>query len=183
MCRNLWEFLQLQQGTDSVNEYIRKFNYLQQYGGDHVDTDDKKAELFRKGQSLPLQDHLVLRHDLSFDALVSIVIDQEGTYQALLVEEENMRKGAWSGPTLATAAVGQEIPPSLHSISWQVMNCTSTTIVRSSRTLAIAAASVTLDTCQVALACITSCTSVEDRSSQHPVLQLRTCWALCSAVT
>jgi hypothetical protein len=44
MCRKLWEFLDLQQGTDSVYEYIKKFNY----------TDDKKVELFRKGLSLPL---------------------------------------------------------------------------------------------------------------------------------
>jgi hypothetical protein len=47
--RKLWEFLHLRQGTDSVNEDIRKFNYLQQYGGYHVDTDEKKAELFRNG--------------------------------------------------------------------------------------------------------------------------------------
>jgi hypothetical protein len=50
----LREFLYLQQGTDSVNEYIQKFNYLQQYGHHHVDTDEKKAELFRNGLSLPL---------------------------------------------------------------------------------------------------------------------------------
>jgi predicted PolB exonuclease-like 3'-5' exonuclease len=49
MCRKLREFLHLQQETDNVNEYIRKFNYLQQYGGYHVHTDEKKAELFRKG--------------------------------------------------------------------------------------------------------------------------------------
>jgi hypothetical protein len=84
--RKLQEFMHLQQGTDSVNEYIRKFNYLQQYGGYHVDTDEKKTELFRNGLSLPLQDHLVLRCDLSFDDVVSAVIDQEGTYEALLVE-------------------------------------------------------------------------------------------------
>jgi hypothetical protein len=54
MRHNLWEFLHLQQGADSVNKYIRKFNYLEQYGGDHVNTDEKKAEQFRKGLSLPL---------------------------------------------------------------------------------------------------------------------------------
>jgi hypothetical protein len=99
MRRKLREFLHLQQGTDSANEYIRKFNYLQQYGGYHVDTDEKKTELFKNGLSLPLQDRLVLRRDLPLDALVSAVIDQEGTYQALLVEEEKMRKRALSGPS------------------------------------------------------------------------------------
>jgi hypothetical protein len=48
--------MDLQQGIDSVYENIEKFNYLAQYGTHHVDTDDKKAELFRKGLSLPLQD-------------------------------------------------------------------------------------------------------------------------------
>jgi hypothetical protein len=93
----LWEFLHLRHGTDSVNEYIRKFNYLQQYGGYHVDADEKKAELFRSGLSLQLQDRLVLHHDLSFNALLSVVIEQEGLYQAVLVEEEKMRKRALSG--------------------------------------------------------------------------------------
>jgi hypothetical protein len=97
MCRKLREFLHLQQGTNSVNEYIRKFNYLQQYGGYHVDTDEKKAELFRNGLSLQLQDRLVLHRDLSFDALVSVVIEQEGLYQAVLAEEEKMRKRALLG--------------------------------------------------------------------------------------
>jgi hypothetical protein len=87
LCRKLREFLHLRQGTDSVNEYIRKFNYLQQYGGYHVDTDEKKAELFRNGLSLQLQDCLVLHCDLSFDALMSAMLEQEGLYQAILVEE------------------------------------------------------------------------------------------------
>jgi hypothetical protein len=98
MRHKLQEFLHLQQGTDSVNEYIRKFNYLQQYGDYHVDTDEKKAELLRNGLRLQLLDHLVLHSELSFDALVSSMIDQEGLYQAVLVEEEKMRKRALSGP-------------------------------------------------------------------------------------
>jgi hypothetical protein len=59
MQHNLWEFLDLQQGTDDVYEYVRTFNYLAQYGIHLVDTDDQKAELFRRGLSLPLQDRLV----------------------------------------------------------------------------------------------------------------------------
>jgi hypothetical protein len=81
-----------------VKEYFKKFNYLQQYGGYHVDA-NKKAELFRNGLSLQLQDCLVLHYELSFDALVSAVIDQEGLYQAILAEEEKMRKRALSGPS------------------------------------------------------------------------------------
>jgi hypothetical protein len=77
---NLREFLDLQQGTDNVYEYIRKFNYLAQYGTHHVDTNEKKAEPFRRGLSLPLQDRLVQFHDTSFNALVSVTITQDGIY-------------------------------------------------------------------------------------------------------
>jgi hypothetical protein len=64
-----------------VYEYVRKFNYLAQYGTHHVDTDEKKAELFRRGLRLPLQDHRLVRfQDMSFNALVSAAIAQDGTY-------------------------------------------------------------------------------------------------------
>jgi hypothetical protein len=96
-----------------VNEYMRKFNYLQQYGGYHVDTDEKKAELFRNGLSLQLQGHLVLHRDLSFDALVSAVIEQEGLYQAVLAEEEKMRKRALSGPSEDSI---ERAPPKYHLV-------------------------------------------------------------------
>jgi hypothetical protein len=81
-----------------VYEYIEKFNYLAQYGTHHVDTIEKKAELFRKGLTLPLQGRLVRLRGVSFNALVSATIEQEGTYIALLAEEEKMRKRASSRP-------------------------------------------------------------------------------------
>jgi hypothetical protein len=75
-----------------VYEYIRKFNYLAQYNTHHVDTNEKKAELFKRGLSLLLQDRLVQFYDTSFNTLVSATIEQDGTYQALFVEEEEKRK-------------------------------------------------------------------------------------------
>jgi hypothetical protein len=96
-----------------VYEYIKKFNYLAQYGTHHVDTDDKKAELFRKGLSLPLQDRLVLFRDLSFNALVSAMIEQEGNYRALLVEEEEKRKRVVSRPSEDTTGGA---PPMYHLV-------------------------------------------------------------------
>jgi hypothetical protein len=63
-----------------VYAYIRKFNYLEQYGTHHVDTDENKAELLRRGLSLPLQDRLDWFQDMPFNALVSVVIAQDGTY-------------------------------------------------------------------------------------------------------
>jgi hypothetical protein len=56
----LAEFLDPQQGNHSVYEYIQEFNNLAQYGSHHVDTDAKKAELFRKGLTIQLQDRLIL---------------------------------------------------------------------------------------------------------------------------
>jgi hypothetical protein len=99
MHRNMRELLDVQQGTDNVHKYIRKFNYLAQYDTYHVDTDEKKAELFRRGLSLPLQDRLVRFRDMSFNALVSAAIAQDGTYRALLVEEEEKRKRVLSEPS------------------------------------------------------------------------------------
>jgi hypothetical protein len=99
MHRNLREFLDLQQGTDNVYEYIRKFNYLaQQYSVHHVDTDRKKVELFRRWLSLPLQDRLVQFRDMSLNTLVSAAIAQDGTYRALLAEEKEKRKRDSSEP-------------------------------------------------------------------------------------
>jgi hypothetical protein len=74
MHHNLLEFLDLQQGTNNVYEYIRELNCLAQYDTHHVDTDEKKAELFRRGLNLPLQDRLVQFCDTSFNALVSATI-------------------------------------------------------------------------------------------------------------
>jgi hypothetical protein len=79
-----------------VYEYIEKFNYLAQYGTHHMDTDDKRAEMFRKGLSLLLQDRLVLFHVLSFNALVSDVNKHEGTYRVLFPEEDEKRKRVMS---------------------------------------------------------------------------------------
>jgi hypothetical protein len=67
-----------------VYKYIRKFNYLAQYNTHHLDTDEKKAELFKRGLSLPLQDRLVQFHDMSLNALVSAAIDRGGIGGALL---------------------------------------------------------------------------------------------------
>jgi hypothetical protein len=42
----LSEFLDLCQGNYLVYEYTQEFNNQAQYGGHHIDTDEKKAELF-----------------------------------------------------------------------------------------------------------------------------------------
>jgi hypothetical protein len=75
MRHKLAEFLDLHQGNHSVYEYIQEFNNLAQYGGHHVDTDVKKAELFRKGLTIQLQDRLILSQTLSYNELASAAID------------------------------------------------------------------------------------------------------------
>jgi hypothetical protein len=98
ICRKLVEFLDLHQGKHSVYEYIQEFNNLAQYGSHHVDTDTKKAELFRKGLTIQLQDHLILSQNLSYNELASVAIDQDGTMKACEAAEEKKRKRAMSGP-------------------------------------------------------------------------------------
>jgi hypothetical protein len=50
----LAEFLDLHQGNHSVYEYTQEFNNLVQYGGHHIDTNEKKAVLFRKRLTIQL---------------------------------------------------------------------------------------------------------------------------------
>jgi hypothetical protein len=57
--RKLVEFLELHQGNHLVYEYTQEFHNLVQYGGHHVDSDAKKAELYCKGLNIQLQDRLV----------------------------------------------------------------------------------------------------------------------------
>jgi hypothetical protein len=45
----LKEFLNLVQGNHSVFNYMRQLNTLGQYGSYHVDTDEKKANLYHEG--------------------------------------------------------------------------------------------------------------------------------------
>jgi hypothetical protein len=64
-----------------------------------VDTDAKKAELFRKGLTIQLQDRLILSQNLSYSKLASAAIDQEGTMKVCKAAKEKKRKRAMSGPS------------------------------------------------------------------------------------
>jgi hypothetical protein len=54
--------------------------------------DEKLAELFRKGLTIQLQDHLILSPDRSYNVLASATIDQEGTMKACAEAEEKKMK-------------------------------------------------------------------------------------------
>jgi hypothetical protein len=55
----LKEFLDLEQGNHSVFDYMRQFNTLAQYGSYHIDTDEKKANLYHAGLTIHLQECLI----------------------------------------------------------------------------------------------------------------------------
>jgi hypothetical protein len=54
MHQKLVEFLDPRQGNRSVYDCTQEFNNLAWYGGNHVDTDVKKVELYRKGLNIQL---------------------------------------------------------------------------------------------------------------------------------
>jgi len=77
MRRKMTEFLALKQGTHTVLQYAQTFNQLAQYGGFHVDTDEKKQDCFRRGLNTKLQDKLALTTCDNFTKLVNKAITQE----------------------------------------------------------------------------------------------------------
>jgi hypothetical protein len=69
------EFLDLEQGNHSVFDYTRQFNTLAQYGSYHIDTDEKKVNLYRAGLTIHLQKCPVHLSSLSYNELASAAID------------------------------------------------------------------------------------------------------------
>jgi hypothetical protein len=55
-------------------------------------TDEKKVELFLKGLTIQLQDHLNLFPNLSYNKLASVVTDKDGSMKACAKAEETKRK-------------------------------------------------------------------------------------------
>jgi hypothetical protein len=88
----LKEFLDLAQGNHSVFDYTRQFNTLAQYGLYHIDTDRKKANLYRAGLNIHLQECLVHLSSLSYNELESATIDQETMMKAVAEADEKKRK-------------------------------------------------------------------------------------------
>jgi hypothetical protein len=89
-----------------VFDYTRKFNTLAQYGSYHVDTDEKKANLFHEGLTIKLQDRLVQSTNLSYNELASAVIDQERTMNTVAEVEEKKRKRMMHGSSSSGGSSG-----------------------------------------------------------------------------
>jgi hypothetical protein len=52
----LKEFLDLKKGNHNVFDNTRQFNTLAQYGSYHIDTDEKKVDLYHTGLTIHLQE-------------------------------------------------------------------------------------------------------------------------------
>jgi hypothetical protein len=93
----LKEFLDLEKVNHSVFNYMRQFNTLAQYRSYHVDTDGKKANLYRVGLTIHLQERLVQLVRLSYNELASAAIDQERIMKDVAQANEKKRKRMMPG--------------------------------------------------------------------------------------
>jgi hypothetical protein len=101
----LKEFLDLEQGNHSVFDYTRQFNTLAQYGTYHIDTDEKKANLYRVGLTIHLQERLMYLSSLSYNELASAAIDQERMMKVVAGADEKKRKRMMPGSVVVLAVL------------------------------------------------------------------------------
>jgi 4-diphosphocytidyl-2C-methyl-D-erythritol kinase len=93
----LKEFLDLEQGNHTAFDYTRQFNTHAQYGSYHIDRVEKKANLYRAGLAIQLQDRLVQSPNLSYNDLASVTIHQERMMKDVTKAEEKKRKRMMPG--------------------------------------------------------------------------------------
>jgi hypothetical protein len=109
----LKEFLDLEQGNHSVFNYTRQFNTLAQYGSYHINTDEKKANLYRAGLTIHLQERLIQFTNLLYNELASAAIDQEGMMKAIDEVDQKKRKKMMTRSTGSGSSNGA---PPMYSI-------------------------------------------------------------------
>jgi hypothetical protein len=85
---------------------MREFNTLAQYGSYHIDTDEKKLNLYCEGLTVHLQEHLGLSPNLSYNELVSATTDQESLMKAVVEADEKKRKKMMPGSTSSGSSSG-----------------------------------------------------------------------------
>jgi hypothetical protein len=105
-----------------VFDYTRQFNTMAQYGSYHVNTDEKKANLYHEGLTIQLQDHLVQSPNLSYNELASATVDQERTMKAVAEAEEKKRKRMLPG---SSVSVGSSYVPHKYRMVYTLLgvNC------------------------------------------------------------
>jgi hypothetical protein len=102
----LKEFLELEQGNHSVFDYMRQFNTLDQYGSYHIDTDEKKANLYHARLTIHLQECLGLFTSLSYNELPSAATDQEWLMKAISEADQKKRKRMMPGSSTSGGSSG-----------------------------------------------------------------------------
>jgi hypothetical protein len=105
----LKEFLDLEQGNHSVFNYMRQFNTLAQYRSYHVNTDEKKTNLYHAGLTIHLRECLVQFTSFLYNELASAAIDQERLMKAVVEADEKKRKRMMSGS--AGSGSSSDAPP------------------------------------------------------------------------
>jgi hypothetical protein len=89
------DFMDLQQGNQSVYAYSKMFNHHAQYAAEQIDTDDKKKYHFMNGLSTKLQERLALNADWTLLELVSNAIIADEANHA---HQESKKKKALAAP-------------------------------------------------------------------------------------
>jgi hypothetical protein len=110
----LKEFLDLEQENRSVFDYTRQFNTLDQYVLDHVDKDEKKANLYHEGLTIHLQERLGHSPNLSYIGLASAAIDQERLMKVVAEADDNKRKRMM--PTSSASGGSSGAPPKYRTV-------------------------------------------------------------------
>jgi hypothetical protein len=95
-------------------DYTRQFNNLAQYGSYHVDTDEKKTNLYREWLTIHLQERLGQFTSLSYIELASATIDQERLMKVVAEADEKKRKGMLHGSSVSGGFSGA--PPKYHMV-------------------------------------------------------------------
>jgi hypothetical protein len=96
---------------------MRQFNTLAQYGSYHVDTDEKKTNLYHAGLTIHLQEHLIQFASLTYNELVSAAIDQERMMKAIAEVDEKKRKKMITGSAGSGSSSGA--PPKYRMVYTQ----------------------------------------------------------------
>jgi hypothetical protein len=95
-------------------DYTRQFNTLAQYGTYYVNTDEKKANLYRAGLNIHQQERLVHLSSLSYNELTSAAIDQERMMKNIAEADEKKRKMMMPGSAGSGSSSGA--PPKYHMV-------------------------------------------------------------------
>ena len=89
-------FLNLKQGNDNVNTYIRNFMNLSRYGGDEISDDKKKQKRFRQGLNASIKYAITHARPASFLELQHTALQEEASRQVFEESKKHNRDAASS---------------------------------------------------------------------------------------